>query len=435
MKDIRPSKFGGGLELYDAQFSVDYLLPYIENLSMTKTLFLTSLAAFTAVGCSKAPLAHNDFFTVDSHVDILRIDEAGDKDYLDDPEVQVDLVKMKQGGLDAAFFILYSGQGDLTAAGHAAAREEALARYATIKRMLDSHPDRIQLARTVAEARAIKADGKLVALLGMENAYPLAGESANLQEYFDLGVRYLGITHMGHNFLGDSANPRYQKGEPATRFGGLSAAGRAVVTEANRLGIMVDVSHAHRNTTLDIADVSTAPVIASHSAVRSLNDIPRNMDDDQLRAVMSTGGVVQVVAFNSHLQYEAPQRMMSLIRMFMKLKLPPGIPDLDAMTPEVREEYERGYAEINQKWPKAAASVSDFVDHIDYAVNLIGIDHVGIASDFGGGGGVEGWQNAAETPNVTAELVVRGYSSEDIAKIWGGNLLRVMAEVERLAQP
>ncbi len=388
----------------------------------------------TLAGCGQAPLKHDDFFTLDTHVDILRIDEAGDKDYLDDPEVQVNLLKMEQGGLDAAFFILYSGQGDLTPQGQAAAKEEALARYATIRRMLDMHPDRIELARTVAAARAVHADGKLVALLGMENGYPLAGEPANLQEFYDLGVRYLGITHMGHNFLGDSANPRYQKGEPATRYGGLSDSGRAVVAEANRLGIMVDVSHAHRNTTLDIAQASTAPVIASHSAIRALNDIPRNMDDDQLRAVQSTGGVVQVVAFNSHLQFEAPQRMMSLMRMFMKLQLPPGMPDLDAMAPEVREAYESGYTEINQKWPKAAASVSDFVDHIDYAVNLIGIDHVGIASDFGGGGGINGWQDAAETPNVTAELIARGYSRSDIEKLWGGNLLRVMAEVEKLAQ-
>ncbi len=388
----------------------------------------------TLAGCSQAPLNHNDFFTVDTHVDILRIDEAGDKNYLDDPEVQVNLLKMEQGGLDAAFFVLFSTQNDLTPARQAAAKEEALARYATIRRMLDMHPDRIELARTVADARAVHADGKLVALLGMENGYPLAGEPANLREFYDLGVRYLGITHMGHNFLGDSANPRYQKGEPATRFGGLSATGRAVVAEANRLGIMVDVSHAHRNTTLDIAQVSTAPVIASHSAIRALNDIPRNMDDDQLRAVQSTGGVVQVVAFNSHLQYEAPQRMMALMRMFSKLQLPPGMPDLDAMAPEVREEYERGYAEVNQKWPKAAASVSDFVDHIDYAVDLIGIDHVGISSDFGGGGGIAGWQNAAETPNVTAELIARGYSRSDIEKLWGGNILRVMAEVERLAQ-
>jgi len=392
------------------------------------------VSALAVTGCAENLSLHDELFTVDTHVDVPPIEEAGDKDYLDLPDVQVDLVKMSAGGLDAAFFILYSGQGALTPDGHAAAEAEALARYATIKRMLDRHPDRIELARSVADAQRIHADGKLVAFLGMENGYPLGGDPAKLRRYFDLGVRYLGITHMGHNTLGDSANQNFAKGEPETVHGGLTDAGRAVVAEANRLGIMVDVSHAHSNTTLDIASVSTAPVIASHSAIRALNDIPRNMNDDQLRAVKGTGGVVQVVAFNSHLKHESPQRMPVLIRMFVKLKLPPGMPDLDAMDPQVRETYEREYAEINKKWPKAAATVADLVDHIDYAVQLIGIDHVGISSDFGGGGGIEGWQNAAETPNVTQELVARGYSRDDIQKLWGGNLLRVLAAVESWAQ-
>lgn len=377
---------------------------------------------------------HDELFTVDTHVDVPPITEVGDRDYLELSDVQVDLTKMTAGGLDAAFFILFSSQGALTPDGYASAKAEALARHATIRRMLDRHPDRIELARSVAEAQRIHAAGKLVAFLGMENGYPLAGDPANLQEYFDLGVRYLGVMHMGHNALGDSANPSFSMREPESVHGGLTAAGRAVVAEANRLGIMVDVSHAHRNTTLDIARVSAAPVIASHSAIRGLTDIPRNMDDDQLRAVQATGGVVQVVAFNSHLKYESPQRMPALIKLFTELNLPPGIPDLEAMAPDVREKYQREYARVNAAWPKAAATVADLVDHIDYAVDLIGIDHVGIASDFGGGGGVIGWRNAAETPNVTHELEARGYSQTDIQKLWGGNLLRVMAEVERLAR-
>jgi len=383
---------------------------------------------------SESTSFHDDLFTIDTHVDILRIEDAEDKNYLDLPEVQVDLLRMEEGGLDAAFFILFSMQGESTPKGSAAAKEEALARYATIRRMLDRHPERIELARTVAEAKRINGEGKLVAFLGMENGYPLAGDSANLQQYFDLGVRYLGLMHMGHNRLGDSADRSFSRQEPETVHGGLTESGRAVVAEANRLGIMVDVSHAHRDTSIEMARVSTAPVIASHSAMRGLTDIPRNMDDDQLLAVKESGGVVQVVAFNSHLKKESPERLPAFIKLFRELGFSSGMPDTETMAPDVREKYVRESALINAKFPKVVATVADFVDHIDYAVQLMGVDHVGIASDFAGGGGVEGWQNAAETPNVTRELLARGYSPEGIRKLWGGNLLRVMSEVEKLAQ-
>ena len=401
---------------------------------MNKKYFGALVLVAAVSGCSQAPLTHDELFTVDTHVDILRIEDAGDKNYLDLPDVQVDLRKMKAGGLDAAFFILFSQQGDLTPEGYAAAKEEALARYATIRRMLDRHPELIELARSVDDARRIHASGKQVAFLGMENGFPLATDPANLQQYFELGVRYLGIMHMGHNDLGDSADPSRERREKKTLHGGLTDAGRAMVAESNRLGIMVDVSHAQRETSIELAQVSKAPVIASHSAVRALNDITRNMDDDQLRAVQESGGVVQVVAFNSHLKKNPPERLPALLKMFRELGLTQGMPDVDAMSPEVREKYLAGYAEVDAKWPKVTATVADFVDHIDYAVALIGIDHVGIASDFGGGGGVEGWQNAAETPNVTAELVARGYSWKDIQKLWGGNLLRVMDEVQDVAK-
>lgn len=400
-------------------------------LTMMLTTALIGLAASTV---PEDRALHDRLFTVDTHVDILRIEEAENKDYLTLPDVQVDIVKMEEGGLDAVFFILFSAQGALTPEGHEAAEQEALARYATIRRMLDRHPDRIELARSVQEARRIHDAGKLVAFLGMENAYPLARDPANLEQYFALGVRYLGIMHMGHNGLGDSADPNRSAQEPETIHGGLTEEGRAVVAEANRLGIMVDVSHAHRDTTIEIARVSKAPVIASHSAVRGLTDITRNMDDDQLMAVKESGGVVQVVAFNSHLKKSPPERRPAIIKLAAEVGLTAGNHDPDTLPAEKREKYLTERAEIDKKWPKVTATVADFIDHIDYAVRLIGIDHVGIASDFGGGGGIEGWQNAAETPNVTQELIARGYTEEDIRKLWGGNLLRVMSDVRRLAK-
>jgi membrane dipeptidase len=402
---------------------------------------LITILASALIGLADAPAAenrtlHDKFFTLDTHVDVLRIEEAENKNYLQLPDVQVDIARMEEGGLDGVFFILFSAQGPLTPEGHAAAQQEALARYSTIRRMLDRHPDRIELARSAEEAQRINAAGKLVAFLGMENGYPLAGDPANLKQYYDLGVRYLGITHMGHNGLGDSANPDRKKREPETVHGGLTEKGRAVVAKANQLGIMVDVSHAHRETTIEIARISSAPVIASHSAVRGLADISRNMDDDQLRAVKESGGVVQIVAFNNYLLIPPPERMPAIIKLATEvgLKFGSGRPDPDSLSPEMRKKYLTELAVIDKKWPKVTATVADFVDHIDYAVQLIGIEHVGIASDFGGGGGIEGWQDATQTPNVTQELLARGYRAEDIRKLWGENLLRVLADVERLSQ-
>ncbi len=394
---------------------------------LTNILMSVAIGLTAATAATDRPPLHDALFTVDTHVDVPRIDEAAP------PELQVDIGKMTTGGLDAVFFILFSAQSERTPEGHAGARQEALARHATIRQMLDRHPDRIELARSVAEARRIHAAGKLVAFLGMENGYPLAGDPANLAQYFDLGVRYLGIMHMGHNELGDSADPDRQKREPETEHGGLTPAGRAVVAEANRLGIMVDVSHAHRDTTIDIARISTAPVIASHSAVRGLTDISRNMDDDQLRAVAETDGVVQVVAYNSHLRAAPPERMPAIVKLAMRVGLTQGNHDPDSLPPDMREIYLAERAEIDRKWPKVTATVADFIDHIDYAVQLIGIDHVGIASDFGGGGGIDGWRDATETPNVTRELLARGYSEAAIRKLWGENLLRVMSRVAELA--
>lgn len=401
---------------------------------MIRTVFLAIVLVAT-VSC--AP--DEDMMTLDTHVDVLPINEIGEWDYLDVPEVQVDISKMESGGLDAAFFILFSQQGELTPEGYQAAEDAAMARYATIRRMLDMNPERIELARTVEQARQIKASGKRVAFLGMENGYPLAENPANLAKYYELGVRYIGLLHMGHNGLGDSANPNRSNQEPEALHGGLTDAGRAVIAEANRLGIMVDVSHAHRDTAIEMASASTAPVIASHSSVRALADISRNMDDDQLLAVKKSGGVVQIVAFRRYLKKGHAERLPAIMALAREVGFKSRHLDPETLSPELREKYLRERAEIDRKWPAVTANVSDFVDHIDYAVQLLGVDHVGIASDFAGGGGVDGWDNAAETQNVTEELAARGYTDEEIRKIWGGNLLRVLGEVEnnalKLAEP
>ena len=238
------------------------------------------------------------------------------------------------------------------------------------------------------------------------------------------------LVHNGHNDIGDSAQPRERLGDEATEHGGLSEFGRQVVREMNRVGMMVDISHVSKDTMLQASELSVAPVIASHSSVNAVYRHARNLDDGQLDAIKANGGVVQIVAFDSYLKAIPEEKRASLtgLREALGLTSPEAFRNMDEAT---RANYSQGRAMINQKWPGAA--VSDLVDHIDYTVKRIGIDHVGIASDFGGGGGIAGWNHALETFNVTLELVRRGYSREDIGKLWGEKLLRVMREVDATA--
>jgi membrane dipeptidase len=328
---------------------------------------------------------HARVMTLDTHVDIP-LNFATSEFSAATAMAQVNLDSMVAGGLDAAFFIVYVGQTERNEAGYLAAKADALAKFAAIHRMTDFlHGSRIGLATTAAEARALHAQGRLVALIGMENGYVIGQDIALLEEYRAQGARYMTLVHNGHNDIGDSAQPRPALGDADAEHGGLSDFGNQVVDELNRLGILVDISHVSKDTMLQATARSRAPVIASHSSARAVFDHPRNLDDEQLLALKENGGVVQIVAFDAYLK------------------------------------------------TGGGATVADLVDNIDHAVQLIGVDHVGISSDFGGGGGVIGWNGAAETLNVTLELVRRGYTEEDISKIWSGNVLRILEEAEEVA--
>ncbi len=328
---------------------------------------------------------HERVMTLDTHSDIP-LNFATSEFMPGVAEAQVNLDTMESGGLDASFLIVYVGQGERTEAGYLAAKADALAKFDAIHRMTDFlYPERIGLATTAAEAVAIHAQGKMVALIGIENGYVIGKDISLLEEFRNRGARYMTLVHNGHNDIGDSAQPQVRLNNVEAEHGGLSDFGKDVVTELYRLGILVVISHVSRATMLQATRLSRAPVIASHSSVTSRFDHPRNMNDEQLLALRDNGGVVQIVAFNAYLK-------------------------------------EGG-----------AATVADFVDHIDYAANLIGVEHVGISSDFGGGGGVAGWNDAAETFNVTLELVRRGYTEEQIGLIWGGNVLRILEVAEQVA--
>lgn len=386
---------------------------------------------------AKARAIHQRVLTLDTHNDIDPANFTAERNYTQRLRNQVNLPKMEDGGLDASFFIVFVGQkDDFTPAGYAAAYEQAMQKFAAIHRLTDEiAPDRIGLALTPDDVRRIAASGRKVALIGVENGYPLGTDLANIKKFFDLGGRYLSLAHNGHSQFSDS-NTGEREG---WKWNGLSPLGKQAIAEMNRVGIMIDVSHPSKASMMQALELTKAPIIASHSAVRALCDHSRNLDDEQLRALKANGGVAQIVAFSSYVKCDQrmpPERMPALRQLAQEVGLV-GF-NADAVTtlpPDKRAIYEKRLAEINQQYPAPPrATVKDFVNHIDYAVKIMGIDHVGISSDFDGGGGVDGWNDASETFNVTLELVRRGYTEEQIAKIWSGNLLRVMGEVQKVAK-
>ncbi len=393
---------------------------------------------------AKAHAIHDRVIALDTHVDINPNNFTADTNYTQRLRTQVDLVKMEEGGLDAVFLIVFVGQAnDFTSAGYERAMASALLKFEAIHRLAEQiAPNRIAIAYSAADVRRIAASGKKVALIGIENGYPLGEDIANVKKFYDLGGRYLSLAHNGHSQLSDS-NTGERDG--VWKWNGLSPLGKQLIAELNRLGIMVDVSHPSKASMLQTVELSKAPIIASHSAVRALCNHSRNMDDEQLQVLKRNGGIIQAVAFSSYVKCAAvsPERQEAIAKLRTEFGLPAAAPGggggggaaIAALPQERRDAYQARLQEIDGKFPAPArATVSDFVDHIDYAVKLIGIDHVGISSDFDGGGGVEGWSNASETLNVTVELVRRGYTEAQIAKLWSGNLLRVMAQVERVAQ-
>jgi len=346
---------------------------------------------------------------------MLEIDPTGATD------LQVDLPKLRAGDLDSGFWIVYIPQSDLTEAGYASALNIAETRMSAIEALTSTHNEYFELAKTAADVRRIVAAGKYAVMVGMENAYPLGESIESVPQWAERGVRYMGLTHFGHNQFGDSSNPNFVR-DDGPKWNGLSPLGRDLVKALNDNGIMVDVSHTGKETMMQAADLSRTPIIASHSGVKAVADSARNLDDEQLRKIRDVNGVAQMVALGAYVKLPTPEQQA------VRKALDEEFGDRSTWDQAKRDLYGQKRAEITAM--AAEATVMDFVDHIDHAVKVAGIDHVGIASDFDGGGGIAKWQDASETENVTAELLKRGYSPEDVAKIWGGNLLRVMEAVE-----
>jgi membrane dipeptidase len=427
---------------------------------------------------AKAHQIHDRVITLDTHNDIDPSNFTADCNYKMRLTTQVNLPKMAEGGMDVSFMIVYVGQGPLTPEGYDNAYRQAVAKFDAVHRLTEKiAPDQIGLALTPADVLALHKKHLRIAVIGVENGYPIGADIKRVKEFYDRGGRYMSLAHNGNSQLADSNTGEAQG---YLYNNGLSPLGREVIAEMNRLGMMVDLSHPSKGANMEAIRLSKAPVIASHSGVRALADVSRNMDDEQLLALKKNGGVIQVVGFASYVKTDSRERLDALARLRDEFGLNAaggrggrggrgrggdsaensartcpvettdgsaaqgrrggggrgrGNPALDALSADRRAEYEKKLAEIDAKFPAAPrATVKDFVNHIDYAVKLIGIDHVGISSDFDGGGGVDGWNSSAEAFNVTLELVRRGYTEEQIGKMWSGNLLRVWGEVEKIAQ-
>lgn len=402
------------------------------NYKTIKLLFFIVLIAIA--GCdqnleSKADKIHNDIVSIDTHCDsplnFLDADfDIGKWNNYEETRTRVDFPRMKAGRLDASFMAVFIGQGPRTEEGNKKAKQRALEIFDALHEKVSLYPDQAEIGLNSDDVYKIKAKEKSTVYIGVENGYPIGHDLGMIQKFYDLGARYITLCHTRNNDICDSSTDR--KGP---EYNGLSDFGEDVVKEMNRIGMIVDVSHISDSAYYDVLKISDAPVVASHSSVRAICDNPRNFSDDMLYALKENGGVIQICILSDY------------------VKTPPPYPERDSAFQLIREKYnhfegltEEQYHEAVKEWratdkkyPKELATVSDVVDHIDYVVEKIGIDYVGIGTDFDGGGGVNGCMDASEMKNITIELLKRGYKKEEIKKIWGENFIRVFREVEKVA--
>ncbi len=396
-----------------------------------KKIILTLLAVLCHIGFNfagndqleqQAREIHQRIFTLDSHTDTpLMLGRRGvDLGKRNDPGEgggKLDFPRMEEGGLDAAFFAVFLGQGESTPEAYETAKERSMNIFGLVHESIEHNTHQAGLALTPEDGYRLRDEGKKAVYIGLENAYPIGEDLSLVEQFYNLGARYITLAHTSNNHFSDSSND-----PDGPEHDGLSDIGFDLVEEMNRLGMMVDVSHVSDKAFYDVISVAKAPVIASHSNARAVHDDPRNLDDDMLRALAANGGVVQLC--------------------FLYVKQMPANPRKDSARAELRqrfnnfqglsdEEMEQARSEwyaIEQQFPSELPTVADLIDHLDHIVNLIGIDHVGIGSDFDGGGQLEDCYDVSQMHNLTVEMLRRGYTEEDIEKVWSGNFMRVFKE-------
>jgi membrane dipeptidase len=379
-------------------------------------------AAFAESTTESAAAIHESILVMDSHLDTPALLIRPDFDIMarHDPVKdgsQVDYPRMQEGGLDGGFWVIFSRQGPVTTEGFQTSRDTAILRTVAIHKMTAEHQNVFELATTPEDGARIHAAGKRVVYLSIENAYPLGEDISMLKTFYDLGVRMVGPVHFANNQFGDSStDPKGQQWQ------GLSPLGKELVAEANRLGMILDGSHAHDELVRQMMALSKTPIVLSHSGANSIYDHPRNVPDDILLKLAETGGVIQMNAFSGYLTKlpDKPERTKAFADLRAEAEA------AGDMTPTQQAQFSARRIEINIQHPPALASFNEYMAHFLHVLQLIGPDHVGVSGDFDGGGGIEDMYDIAAFPYLTARLIEEGYSKSDLEKIWGGNLLRLL---------
>ena len=369
-------------------------------------------------------LMHDQMLTLDTHLDTPVLFERRGWNFdqwheYDWDNSQVDIARMEAGGLDGGFFVIYTAQGPLTPEGFAKARDDALMRAAAIQRVVAANDDKLGFAYTADDAARLHREGKRIVYQSIENSYPLGNDISLLSTFYRLGVRMASPAHNGSNQFSDSARPR--PGDPV--HNGLSPLGRQWVAEMNRLGMVVDGSHASDAAISQMIDLSKTPLVLSHHGPDAMFDSPRNIPDDLMRKLARSGGVMQM-------------NTLFLVPM-PSVEARDSIEDRqeqwETMTPEQRRRLVADKSALDARSPKSLATIDMFMRSLLHAIKVMGVDHVGIGADWDGGGGLAGMKDITGLPIITARLRAAGYSPADIEKIWSGNTLRLLRQAERHA--
>jgi membrane dipeptidase len=405
-----------------------------------RSLLLLLLAAPVFAGVPdaaayrQARALHDRFIALDTHFDTAANLAKPGWSVADRHTVaagsQVDLPRMKEGGINGGWWTIYTGQGDRTPAAHAEVRDRALLIGLRIHKMVAANSDQMEVALTADDAKRIADAGKSIVYLSMENSYPIGKDLTLVKTFFDLGVRMIGPVHGRNNEMADSAT---DAGGP--EWGGLSPLGKQLVAEANRLGLIIDASHAADSVLDQILDLSATPIVLSHSGAKAVFDHPRNAPDVLLQKLAAKGGVIQMNAFGAYVARieSSPERNAAQAELFARFGIA-GRGGMNALSAERMVDFQAARAELEKKFPTPRAPFDAFMAQVLHVLKLVGPDHVGMSGDFDGGGGLEGFMDVTGAPNITAALLAAGYTEADLAKIWGGNVLRLLRSAEEHAR-
>lgn len=394
-------------------------------------LGLTACAsAYDTAEPVSAEAVHERAIVLDAHADIA-LPETSPLYLGADGQSKVTMDKLEAGGFDAVVMALATGPKPRTPEGRARGAAEVAAKLDTIQARVAENPERLAFATTSEQVRSASESGRTAIILGFQNAQSLEGDLSRLDTLYASGVRVFGLTHMGHNDFADSSRPLFD-GETGTyeateEHGGLSAIGREAVNRIDALGGIIDVSQMSKAATLQAIDLTDTPILATHSNVKQLSDVTRNLSDEEIDRIGETGGVIHIAAFSAYLVDLSDPDMRAAIR---DVRLAAGLPETYSYPYELYWELKSDEEKLtflgNMRELVGREDVARMVDHIDYVVERIGVDHVGIGTDFNHGGGIVGFTEADGAQSVTEELLARGYTADDVEKIWGGNFLRVL---------